>query len=62
VELLDIARDFFYLFSEFTYDGEGEVAWPEYLHNFFAFLEDADEFYEEEVNLLFSHTLHESSQ
>ena len=48
--------------SEFTYNGEGEVAWLEYLHNFLAVLEDADEFDEVEVNLLLSHTLSESPQ
>lgn len=55
-------REFYDLLSDFTYDGEGEVAWPEYLQDFLAFLEDADEFYEEYVNLLLSHTLHESPQ
>jgi len=32
---LNITREFFDLFSKFTYDGEDEVAWPEYLEDFY---------------------------
>jgi len=44
-EPLNITRDFFDLLSEITYDGEGKVAWPKYLEDFYIFLENADEFY-----------------
>jgi len=54
--------EFYDLLSEFTYDGEGKVAWPEHLHEFLAFLEDAEEFDEVEVNVLLSITLHECPQ
>lgn len=30
-EPLNITKEFADLFSEFSYDGEGEVAWPKYL-------------------------------
>jgi len=37
-------EEFYDLLSEFTYDGEGEVAWPENLHDFLSFVEDVEEF------------------
>jgi len=44
------------------YDGEGEVVWIAYLQDFYAFIDDADDFFDEEVRLLLSHTLRESPQ
>jgi len=37
-EPLNIMREFFDLLSEFTYDGEGEVAWHMYLQDLFSCL------------------------
>lgn len=59
---INITREFYDLLSKFTYNGEGEVAWHEYLHDFLAFLEDVDEFDEVEVSKLLSHTLRKSPQ
>lgn len=61
-EPLNITREFFDLLSEFTYDGEGEVAWLEYLEDFYAFLDNENEFYAEEVSLILSYVLRESPQ
>lgn len=47
---------------DFTYDGEGEVAWPVYLQDFYEFLDDADDFSDEEASLLLAYTLCESPQ
>jgi len=55
---LNILRDFSDIFFDFTYDGEGEVAWPEYLEDLYAFL--IDEFYVEETSVLLASTLLES--
>lgn len=52
----------FNLLSEFMYDGEDKVAWPEYLEDFSVFLENVNEFYAEEVSLLLSYTLRETLQ
>ena len=60
VKPLNITREFSDLLFKFTYDGEGKVAWLEYLEDFYAFLNDADNFYVEEVSLLLSYTLRES--
>lgn len=50
-------QGFFDLFLEFTYDGEGEVACPKYLQDFYAFLDDVDDFSNEEASLLLAHTV-----
>jgi len=42
------------------YDGEGEVAWHAYLQDFFAILENADKYTDEEASLLLAYTLLES--
>jgi len=47
---LDITREFADLLSKFTYDGEGKVAWLEYLEDFYA----------EEASVLIAYTLCES--
>jgi len=59
-EPLNITSDIFDLLFEFTYDGEGEVVWPEYLEEFYEFLDNTDELYAEEVSCLLSYTLCES--
>lgn len=61
-EPLNIMREFFDLLSKFIYDGEVKVASSEYLEDFYVFLENANEFYAEEVSLLLSYTLCESQQ
>jgi len=50
----------FNLLSTYTYDGEGEVAWPEHLYNFLSMIHEEDEFSDEQVGLLLAYTLHES--
>ena len=50
-------REFCDLLSNFLYDVEGEVSWPEYLEEFYAFL--ADDFYAEEASVLLAYTLWE---
>jgi len=42
------------------YDGEGEVAWPEHLHNFLSMIHEEDEFSNEQACLLLAYTLRES--
>jgi len=44
------------------YDGEGVVPWPKYLEDFYAFIDNAEEFYAKEVSMLLSYTLCESPQ
>lgn len=41
-EPVHIMRDFFYLLSKYMYDGEGEVAWPMFFHDFLAMLDKED--------------------
>jgi len=60
VKPLNITREFFDIFFGFTYDGEGEVAWPMFLQELFSMLEKKDEFFDEEASLLLSYTLRES--
>lgn len=59
-EGVPISRKLFDLLYTHTYDGEGEVAWPEYLHNFHSMIHGEDEFTDECVGLLHAFTLHES--
>ena len=40
------------LLSTHMYDGEGEVAWPENLHNFLSMIHEEDEFSDEKASLL----------
>ena len=42
------------------FDGEGEVDWPQYLHEFISMLYEEDGCSDEHANLLLAHTLHES--
>jgi len=39
------------------YDGEGEVAWPKYLHAFLSMLHEEDACSDEHANLLLAHTV-----
>lgn len=55
-----IAREFFDLLSTYTYDGEGEVAWPKFLHEFLAFLHEDDGCSDKQASLLLTYTLRES--
>jgi len=48
------------LLSTYTYDGEGEVPWPEFLHNFLSMLHEEDGCFDEQASLLLAYTLHES--
>ena len=50
----------FSVLSTYTYDGEGEAAWHEHLHNFLSMIHQEDEFSDEQVSLLLAYTLHES--
>ena len=54
--------EFFDILSTFTYDGEGEVAWPEYLHDFISMLHEEDGCSDEQADFLLAHTLRESSR
>ena len=53
-------REFLDLLFEFTYDGEGEVAWLEHLYNFLFMIYEGDEFFDEQAGLLLVYTLRES--
>ena len=46
--------------STYTYDGEGEVAWPTFLHDFLAMLYEEDRYFDKQASLLFAYTLRES--
>jgi len=59
-EDVSITGEFFDLLSNFTYDGEGEVAWPEYLHDFISMLHEEDYFSDEQDSLMVAYTLRES--
>ena len=59
-EDVSISRKLFNLLSTHTYDGEGEMAWPEYLHNFLSMINEEDEFTDEQANLMLAFTLHKS--
>lgn len=61
VKHLNITRKFFDLLFEFTYDGEGEVAWLVFLHDFLAMLDEEVGCSDEQTSLLLAHTLRESS-
>lgn len=39
------------------YDGEGDVVWPEHLHDFLSFLENEEDFDEVHVSMLLAYTL-----
>ena len=52
--------EFFDLFSTYMYDGEGKVAWPVFLHDFLAMLDEEDGYYDEHASLLLAYTLCES--
>ena len=54
-----ITGEFFDLLSTFTYDGESEVAWPEYLHGFLSMLHEEDGCSDEQASLLLAYTLRE---
>jgi len=62
VKPLNITREFFDLLSEFIYDGEGKVALPMFLQDFFAMLDKEDGCFDEEASLLLAYTLRESPQ
>ena len=51
-EDVSILGKLFDLFSTHTYDGEGEVAWPERLYKFIFMMYEEDEFSEEHAGLL----------
>ena len=53
-------REFFDLLSTYMYDGEGEVAWLEHLHNFISLIYEEDDFTDEQASLLLAFTLRES--
>ncbi len=59
-EDVSISGKLFDLLSTHTYDGEGEVAWPEDLHNFLSMIHEEDEFTDEHASLLLAFTLRES--
>ena len=59
-EDVSISGKIFNLFSTHRYDGEGEVAWPEHLHNFLSMIHEEDELSDEQVSLLLAYTLCES--
>ena len=56
-EDVSISGKLFNLLSTHMYDGEGEVAWPEHLHNFLFMIYEEDEFSDEHASLLLSYTL-----
>ena len=56
-EDVTITREFFDHLSTYTYDGEGEVAWPEFLHDFLSMLHEEDGCSDEQANLLLAYTL-----
>jgi len=62
VKPLNIIREFFDLLFEFTYDGEGEVAWPVLLQDFFSMLNKEDGCSDEEDSLLLAYAFRESPQ
>jgi len=53
----EVKTEFFDDLSKLAYDGEGEVAWPEHLDDFYAFMENVEGFNEVEAYMLFAHTL-----
>ena len=59
-EDVTITREFFEYFSTYMYDGEGEVAWPEYLHDFLSILHEEDGCSDKQAILLLAYTLRES--
>lgn len=59
-EDVSISRKLFNLSSTHTYDDEGEVPWPEHLHNFLSMIYEEDEFTHEQVGLLLAFTVRES--
>ena len=48
-------REFFYHLSTYTYDGEGEVAWLEFLHDFLSMLHEEDGCSDKQGNLLLAY-------
>jgi len=59
-EDVSISGKLFDLLSTHTYDGEGEVAWLEHLHNFLSMIYEEDEFTNKQASLLLVFTLRES--
>jgi len=59
-EDVTIMREFFNHLSTCTYDGEGEVAWLEYLYDFISMIHEEDGCSDEQANLLLAYTLRES--
>jgi len=55
----EVKREFLDDLLEITYDGEGEVSWPEHLDDFHAFMDNVEGFNEIEVCMLLAHTLYE---
>ena len=60
VESITITREFFDHLSTYTYDGEGKVAWPEFLHDFISMLHEEDGCFDKQASLLLAYTLCES--
>ena len=59
-EDVSISGKLFDLLSTHTYDGEGEVAWLENLHNFLSMIHEEDEFSDEQADLLLAYILRNS--
>lgn len=59
-KLVHITREFFDLLSRYTYDGEGKVAWPVFVHDFLAMLDEDDGCSNKHNSMLLAYTLHES--
>lgn len=59
-EDVTITRGFFDHLSTYTYDGEREVVWPEFLHGFLSMLHEEDGCSDEQANFLLAYTLRES--
>lgn len=59
-EDVSISRKSFNLLPTHTCDREGEVAWPEHLHNFLSMIDEEDDFCDKQVGLLLAYTHWES--
>lgn len=57
IHIFDVEREFWDEFSKITYDGEGELAWPEHLDYFHVLMENTEGFNETKVYTLLAHTL-----
>ena len=58
-EFVTITREFFDLLPTYTYDGEGEVAWPKFLHEFLSMLHEEDGCFDKHASFLLAYTLRE---